>query len=65
MDHNIVQIPRKVAMGKLQPTDVTNSIVNNISWTTDGTSITNRPAELYACHPSQIFSKSTILMSSQ
>ena len=46
MEHNILQIPRKTTIGILQPIDVTDYKVNNISWTTDGTTTMNKPVEL-------------------
>ena len=45
-EHNTIQIPRKTVIGQLQPIDVTDSEVNNMSWTTDHTTPTNKPAEL-------------------
>ena len=37
IEHNTVQSSRKTILGKLQPIDVTDSKVNNFSWTTDAT----------------------------
>ena len=50
-----VQIPRKTVIGKLQPTDVTDSKVTNISWTTDGTTTTSKPAKLLCLLPESSF----------
>ena len=43
---NAFHILRKTIIGKLQPIVVTDSEVNNISWTTDGTTTMNKPTEL-------------------
>ena len=48
-------MPRKTIIGKLQPIDVTASEVNNISWTTDDTTIINKPAELQSMPPESSF----------
>ena len=55
MPHNTVQIPRKTVIGKLQPIDITYSEVNNIFWTTDGTTTTDKPAELPCILPESSF----------
>ena len=54
-EHNIVQIPRKTVIGKLQPRDLQHSEVNNISWMTDGTTTTNKPAKIPYMPPKSSF----------
>ena len=55
MKHSTGQIPRKTVIGKVQPIDITYSEVNNISWTTDGTTTTNKSAELLCIPPNSSF----------
>ena len=55
MEHNTVQIQRKTVTGKLQPIDVTDSKANSISRTTDGTTTTDKPAELQWIPPKSTF----------
>ena len=55
-EHNTVYIPRKTAIGKLQPVDVADLKIINISWTTDDTvSKTNKPTELRCLPPKSSF----------
>ena len=55
-EHNTVHIPRKTIIGKLQPLDVANFKVSNISWPTDGTvSTTGKPMELPCIPPESSF----------
>ena len=53
-ENNMVQISRKAIIGKLQPIDVTDSEIN-ISWTTDGTTIMTKSAELPCIPPESSF----------
>ena len=55
-EHNTVHIPRKTIIGNLQPIDVEDFEVSNISWTTNGTAnITNSPMELPCMPPKSSF----------
>ena len=55
MEHNTVDIPIKAVICKLKPIDVTDAEVNNISWTTDGTTTSIKPAELPCMSPESGF----------
>ena len=61
-EHTTVQIPRKTVIGNLLPINITDSKVNNISWTTDGTTTTEDLQNYQVCCPSQVFSQNTILI---
>ena len=55
-EQNTVCIPRKPIIGSLQPIDVEDFEVSNISWTTDGTAdTTNSPKELTCMPPESSF----------
>ena len=68
MEHNTVEIQRKTVIGKLQSIYITDSEVNNIFWTTDGTTTPNRPAELpymsseWSFHPEHNFNRDSIVL---
>ena len=50
-EHDIVQIPRRTVIGKLQPMDVTNLKASNILWTIDGTASTTGTHMQLTCMP--------------
>ena len=53
-EHSTVHIPRKTVIGKLQPLDVVDFKVSNISWTIDGTASTINLQNYYECHLIQL-----------
>ena len=55
MEQRTVQIWRKTVIGKLHPVDIIYSDINNISWTTDSTTKTNKPVELPCLPPESSF----------
>ena len=44
-ENTTVKFPRKTIIGRLKPIDITDSEVNNITWTTDGTTTMDKPTQ--------------------
>ena len=54
-EHDTIYIPRKSAIGKLQPIEIEDSEVSNVSWTKYDTDTTNSPVEILSMPPESSF----------
>ena len=55
-EHDTIHIPRKTIIGILQPIEIEDREVSNMSWTTEGTAdTTNSPVELPSMLPESSF----------
>ena len=51
MEHDTIHILRKTITGNLQPIEIENIEVSNVSWTKENSNTTNSPAEHPAMPP--------------